>query len=331
MIPSISKGSQRQAKPPSNRSRIVRRLSITKNNFRRYWILLIMMLPLTAVIVIDQYIPLTGLVMAFKNVNYVDGMYKSPNVGFKNFEFLFNSGDAWLITKNTLYYGFVFIVFNLVLAVLIALVLNELRGKFKSRLYQTIFIMPYFLSMVVTSFIVYAFLHPQNGFVNMVLKNLGFESIDWYGAQGANLWYIILPVVNAWKMVGYNSVIYLASLLGIDKTYYEAATIDGATKLQQIRYITLPFIKPVFIVMFLLALGNIMRSDFGMFYQVTRDSGSLYPSTQVIDTYVYRSMMTLNNLGMSTAAGLYQSLVGFFMIIGANLLVRKIDRDSALI
>lgn len=331
MIPLISKGSQRQATPPANRSRIVRRFSITKNNFRRYWILLIMMLPLTAVIIIDQYIPLTGLVMAFKNVNYVDGMYKSPNVGFKNFEFLFNSGDAWLITKNTLYYGFVFIVFNLVLAVLIALVLNELRGKFKSRLYQTIFIMPYFLSMVVTSFIVYAFLHPQNGFINMMLKNFGFNPIDWYGAQGANLWYIILPIVNAWKMVGYNSVIYLASLLGIDKTYYEAATIDGATKLQQIRYITLPFIKPVFIVMFLLALGNVMRSDFGMFYQVTRDSGSLYPSTQVIDTYVYRSMMTLNNLGMSTAAGLYQSLVGFFMIIGANLLVRKIDRDSALI
>lgn len=298
-------------------------------NFSKYKSLVFMMLPLTIIIFVNSYLPMPGLIMAFKNVNYYDGIFKSPNVGMANFEFLFNSGDALKITLNTLYYSIIFIVLNLTVAIIMALGLNELRGKYKRKIYQTLFIMPYFLSMIVISYLVYAFLSPDKGFINQtILKFFNIESVNWYSTP--NAWPIILPIVNMWKMVGYNSVIYLAALAGIDGTLYEAAVIDGASKWQQIRFITMPCIKTYIVVMILLSMGNIMHSDFGLFYQVPMNAGSLFSTTNVIDTYVYRALSTLNNVGMSTAAGLYQSLVGFILVISANLAVRKIDADSAL-
>lgn len=296
--------------------------------FRRHWQRYLMILPAVLALIIFEYIPMIGLVMAFQSLDFSAGIFSSPFVGLKNFEFLFASQDAWVITRNTICYNVVFIVLGLICAVALAIVMNELIWKRYSKVLQTIFIMPNFLSMVVLSTIVYAFLSPTNGFVNSLLSNHGMNSVNWYGVRG--VWPFLLVLVHLYHSVGYSSIIYMAVISGISMEYYEAAALDGASKLQQARFITIPHLRPIICINLIRSIGGIFRADFGLFYTVPRDSGILYPVTNVLDTYIYRGLTTLNNPGMSTAAGLYQSVVGFILVIVANKIVTKIDSDSAM-
>ena len=207
--------------------------------------------------------------------------------------------------------------------------MSELADKFSSKIFQAGLILPNLISMVVVSYIVYAFLNADTGFINLSIREpLGLKEISWYSEP--KYWPYILTFVQLWKTSGYNSIIYIAFIAGIDKNIYESARIDGAGKIKQISKITLPLLKPVIIIMFLLAIGRIFNSDFGLFYQVPMNSGALYSTTQTIDTYVYRALMQLNDVGMSSAAGLYQSVVGFLLVLGANAVVRKVDPENAL-
>ncbi|MBD2867860.1 sugar ABC transporter permease [Paenibacillus sp. IB182493] len=288
-----------------------------------------MMLPGAAFLILNNYIPMLGVLIAFKSVNYEIGMLKSPWVGLDNFQYLFKTTDAWIITRNTILYNAAFIVLNLVVPVAFAIFLNEMRNKFFAKVHQTILFLPYFLSMVVVSYLVYGFLHDTHGFVNTtVMKSFGLEPVQWYFQK--EVWPYLLPLVNTWKNVGYYAVIYLAAVIGFDDEYYEAATIDGASKWQQIKSITIPLLVPMMIIMTLLQIGRIFYADFGLFFQVPRESGPLFPVTNVIDTYVYRTFIALGDVGLSSAAGLYQSICGFILVFVSNWVVRRIDKDKAL-
>ncbi|WP_222125781.1 sugar ABC transporter permease [Paenibacillus sp. Y412MC10] len=288
-----------------------------------------MTLPGVIYLFINNYIPMYGVILAFKNYNYVDGIWGSEWAGLGNFKFLFNSQDAYVITRNTFLYNFVFIVLNLVLAVLAALLINEIRDKVITRFYQSTFLLPHIISMVVVAYLVYSFLNVESGLVNrLIAKWFGAEAVSWYGEP--RYWPYILVIVNAWKNVGYLSVIYFAAIIGIDKEYYEAATIDGASKWKQMTRITIPLITPVLTTMTLLAVSGILRSDFGLFYQVPMNTGALIPTTNTIDTFVYRAMTQSGDIGMSSAAGFYQSVVCFVLILAANAAVRRINKRDAL-
>lgn len=270
-----------------------------------------------------------GVVLAFKNYDYEGGIWGSPWSGLSNFKFLFSTSDAWIITRNTVLYNSLFILINLVFGVAFALLLNEIRSKFLSKLYQSAMFLPYFLSFVVVSYLAYSFLSPELGLLNrVILPALGMDPVSWY--TEAKYWPYILTIVNTWKNIGYFAVIYLAAIIGMDTEYYEAAKIDGASKWQQMIKITVPLLAPVMVIMTLLQIGKIFFSDFGLFYQTPRDVGMIYSTTNVIDTYVYRALMNLGDIGMASAAGFYQSLVGFVLIIIANSAVRKFDKDSSL-
>jgi putative aldouronate transport system permease protein len=291
--------------------------------------LLLMVLPGALYLLINNYLPMFGTVIAFKKINYAKGIWASDWIGFKNFEYLFKTPDAWTITRNTILYNVVFIISTLVFAILFAVMLNELRSRLAAKFYQSVMFLPYFLSAVVVGYLGFSMLSEEFGFINKtILEPLGFHPIAWYSES--KYWPFILPIVNIWKNIGYTSVIYLAAIIGIDAEYYEAALIDGATKWQQITRITIPLIMPVIIITTLLAVGRILNADFGLFYQVPLDAGALYSTTNVIDTYVYRALMSLGDIGMSSAAGLYQAVVGFVLVLGANLIVRKISKENAL-
>lgn len=296
---------------------------------KRYWPLYLMLIPGAVYLFINNYIPMSGIVVAFKQYNIRDGLYKSPNIGFKNFEFLFKTNDAWLMIRNTLLYNLAFIVIGTVLAIAVAILLNEIRNKMAKQTYQTLILIPFLISMVVVSYLAFAFLSTGNGFLNnTVLPALGLDPISWYNES--KYWPFILILINVWKGLGYNCILYYATICGIDGSLYEAATVDGASRWQRIRNITLPCLKPTIIILTLMSLGNIFRSDFGLFYQVPMNSGTLLDVTQTIDTYVYRGLTQTNNIGMSAAAGLYQSVVGFVLVFTANHIVNKIDNESAL-
>lgn len=278
---------------------------------------------------INNYIPMAGLVIAFKQIDYRVGIFKSPWIGLENFKYLFATDDAWVITRNTICYNAAFIVVNTVLAVILAIFLNEVRSKLRRSFFQSAVLLPYLISMIIISYIANAFLHSDYGLLNrVILPLLGMDKVSWY--MDAGKWPFILTFVNAWKNVGYLSIIYYSAVIGIDRQLIEAAAIDGASRLRQIWHITLPLIKPVIITMVLLAVGRIFYSDFGLFYHVPMNTGILYPATNVIDTYVYRGLMQLGNVGMSSAAGLYQSLVGFALVLASNLAVRRISPENAL-
>jgi putative aldouronate transport system permease protein len=285
-------------------------------------------LPAIILFLIFAYVPMAGLVLAFKDYRFDLGVFKSPWVGFQNFKFFFTSEDAWRITSNTLELNFLFIGAGLVFSVIFALMLFEIKNKYMVKFYQTSMILPNFISWVVVGYMSYIILNPTMGVMNSILKIFGAAPIDWYAEPG--YWPGILLIAYLWKSVGINSVIYFAALMGIDTEYYEAADLDGATKLQKIIHISIPFIMPTILIMFILALGGIFRSDFGLFYQLTRDIGKLYSTTDVIDTYIMRSLKTLGDVGMSSAVGLFQSVVGFVTVIVANWVVKKIDSDSAI-
>ena len=288
----------------------------------------LMALPGLIYLFINNYMPLPGLVLAFKNYNARKGIWGSPWVGLSNFKYLFATSDAYVITRNTILYNLAFIVVNTVLSIAVAIILSELKKKIKN-FYQSVILLPHLISAVIISYIVFAFLSTESGFLNNTMRRLfGTEPIAWYAEK--QYWPFILIFVSAWKSVGYQCIIYLATLLGFDRSFYEAADLDGATVWQQIRLITLPLLRPTVIMLTMMAVGRIFYSDFGLFYQVPQNSGALFPVTNTIDTYVYRGLLEAGNISMSAAAGFYQSIVGFILVLGANLLVRKYDSDSAL-
>lgn len=302
-------------------------------SFNRNKVLLLMVLPGALWFLCFSYLPLVGTVAAFKEYRFSRhgfwySLIHSKNVGWDNFKFLFNTDAAYTITRNTLLYNIAFIFLGLVFSVALAILLSELVNKKLAKLYQTSMFLPYFLSWVIVGYFAFSFLSMDRGLLNHILSYFGVDSMQWY--SDPTYWPYILIFVYLWKSIGYSSVVYLASILGIDKSLYEAAMIDGASKLQQVRNITLPLLRPIIIIMTLLAVGKIFYADFGLFYQVPRDSGTLYSVTNVIDTYVYRGLKTTGEIGMSTAAGLYQSVVGFVLVMVSNYVVRKLDKDSAL-
>ena len=288
----------------------------------------IMVLPGTLYLIINNYIPMFGIVMAFKKLNFAQGILGSPWCGLDNFRFLFTSKDAGIITRNTILYNVAFFLVGTVLSIIFAILINEIRSVTAKKLYQTLILLPFLMSWVVVSYLVFCFLSGENGMINTLLLKMGKETIAWY--QETKYWPFILIFCNAWKGVGYSMIIYLSSIVGISQDYYEAAKIDGAGKLKQIRYITLPLLRPTVITMFILSVGQIFRSDFGLFYQIPRNSGVLYNVTRTLDVYIYQMLMQNSDYSMSTAASFYQAIVGFVLIVAANAVVRKVDRNSSI-
>jgi len=290
-------------------------------------------LPGAVWLIVFFYIPVFGNVVAFKDFHisphgFLDSLRQSPWVGWDNFKYLFSSSDAFIITRNTVLYNGTFIILNLILAVTIAVILSELRSKKLIKVYQTSMLLPYFLSWIIISYFIYAFLSPDKGLFNAIITANNGEPIEWFTTK--KYWPFILVFMGVWKGIGYNSIIYFASIMGIDPTYYEAARVDGANKWQQIRHVTLPQLIPLATILAILAVGNIFRADFGLFYLIPRNSGALYDVTSVLDTYVYNGLTSTGDLGMAAAAGLYQSVVGCILVIITNLIVRRFDESSAL-
>ncbi|WP_456288140.1 ABC transporter permease subunit [Paenibacillus sp. AK002] len=297
--------------------------------FRKYTPLYLLMLPGIAYLIINNYAPMFGMFIAFKNINFSAGIFESDWIGFKNFEYLFKTTDAFIITRNTILYNAAFIVIGTVLSIAVAILLNEIRVKVLSRFYQSVIVLPHLISFVVVGYLVYAALSLETGFMNKtILPLFGIESISWYTEP--KYWPVILTVVQLWKSVGFSCIIFLASIISIDPEYYEAARLDGASKWRQIQSITIPLITPVIVMLTLLSIGRMFYSDFGLFYQVPMNSGMLNDTTNVIDTYVYRSLMIMGDIGMASAAGVYQSFVGFVLVLSANYIVRKFNRENAL-
>ncbi len=290
--------------------------------------LILIALPGIIYLIINNYIPMFGVFLAFKDFNYAKGIFGSDWNGLDNFKFLFQQ-DAFTIIRNTLGYNVAFHIIGTIAAIAVAILLFELGSTRRAKFFQSSLLLPNLLSWVVIGFIGFAFLNSETGFINnTIIRFFGGEEISWYTTS--KYWPFILIVVFLWKNVGLNCIIYLATISGIDKGIFEAAKIDGANKVNQIRYITLPMLKPTVIILTLMAVSKIFYSDFGLFYQVPMSSGAIFDVTQTIDTYVYRGLMELNDVGMSAAAGLYQSVVGFILVISANALVRKYSSESAL-
>ena len=288
----------------------------------------IMGLPGLLYLFINNYIPLAGLQIAFKEFSYSKGMWASSWNNFANFKFLFASSDAFIMIRNTILYNVCWIALGMVLGVAAAILVNEVIGKIKQQFYMTVILLPYLMSAVIVAYLVYAYLSPTSGLFTKALESLTGKAPAFY--QETIWWPFILTFVNQWKGIGFGMILYLSSILGIDPSLYEAATLDGATRWQQHKNITIPLLKPMLIMMFILNLGQIFRSDFGLFYQVPMSQGALFPVTQTIDTYVYRALLKSNNVGMSSAASFLQSVVGFIFIVGANKIVSKFDKSSSL-
>ncbi|MEZ4711485.1 MAG: ABC transporter permease subunit [Caldilineaceae bacterium] len=290
--------------------------------------LLSMALPGIVLLFIFAYLPMVGLLIAFKDYRFADGILGSAWVGFNNFRFLFGTDTAWRITRNTLLMNSLFIIVNTAASLTIAVLLNEVFKSRMTKYYQTLLFFPYFISWVIASYFVFAFLNTQGGILNQWLDWLGVAPTAWY--RSPQYWPAILTLANLWNGVGFGSIVYLAGILGIDPMLFEAAKIDGASKWQQVRYITMPMLLPLVIILTLLAIGRIFNADFGLFFFLPRDTPMLYPTTDVIDTFVYRSLVQLGDISMAAAAGFYQSVVGFVMVVVANWIVRRINADYSL-
>lgn len=280
--------------------------------------------------IINNYIPMFGIVIAFKKIDYSVGIWNSPWTGFDNFSQLFAStgsffaSDAWRITRNTLLYNLVFIIVGNIVGIILGICLAEIFSKFWQKFFQTSILLPQLISYVIVAYIVFGFFSSEAGFINHLLgTNINFYVEEKY-------WPFVLVFINAWKQAGYNAIIYLSSIVGIDRTIYEAARLDGCTKWQQIKRITLPMLKPTVVTLTMLSVGRIMYSDFGLFYQVTRNSGALYGVADTVDTYVYRMLMTMNNISTASAASTYQAIIGFILVMVVNLIVRRKDKENAL-
>ena len=294
----------------------------------KYLPLYLMLLPGMVYLFINSYIPMAGIIVAFKKYNVKQGIYGSPWAGLTNFIYLFKN-DAFVIIRNTLLYNIVFIILNIVVGVALAIMITDVAGKKAKKLYQSSIMLPFLVSVVIVSYIVFAFLGAESGMINKgILEPLGYKPIAWY--QEPRYWPFILIFVNLWKGVGYGCLIYIAGIAGIDKSFYEAAQLDGASRWQQVCSITLPHLVPTIITLLLLSVGRIFYSDFGLFYQVPQNSGALFHVTNTIDTYVYRALISAGGIGRSGAAGLFQSIIGFFLVMLSNLIVRKASSENAL-
>lgn len=298
------------------------------HDLRRNRPLLLMALPALMIIFIINYMPMPGIILAFKNYRAAQGVWGSDWVGLKNFEFLFSSGVALEIIRNTLILNTLFIFFGQICAVSMAVLLNEVYHSALAKIYQSILFFPHFVSWVLVGFFTYAFLNSDTGYVNALLRSIGRDPVNWYAEP--QYWMFILTSLSVWKGLGYFTIIYLAGMLSINPEYYEAARIDGANKWQEMRYISLPLIRPLIIINVLLAVGRIFFANFDFIYNVTRDSSLLLPAVNVIDTFVYRSLSAVGNFNLSAAAGFFQAVMGLILILGANWLVRRFDRDQAL-
>jgi len=274
-----------------------------------------------------HYLPMIGILLAFKLYRYDLGMFGSKWVGFDNFRFFFVSNDAWRITRNTILYNFTYILLGTAVAIAFALLLNEIAKGFV-KLFQTVMFLPHFISMVIVGFLTFIFLDHEYGYLNRLLGSLGLEGRNWYFETEP--WIFILPLVSLWKGVGFSTLIYYAGIMGINPDYYEAARIDGASRLQMAARITVPLLTPLILILFILGLSGIFRGDFGLHYFVPANIGMNFPTTDIIDTYVYRALMREANIGMSAAIGLFQSVVGFFTILLANYTIKRINSDNAL-
>lgn len=294
---------------------------------KRSRVLLLMLLPATVFVIIFSYIPMAGVVLAFKNFNYADGIFGSPWNGLENFRYLFVSNKIWTLTRNTLLYNIAFILLGVVFEVGFAIILSEITGKVFKKFAQGFMFLPYFISWVVVATIMLN-IFGTNGVLNSILSHFGITDFSIY--KQVREWPIVLVIVRLWKQTGYGSVVYLAAIAGISKELYEAADIDGANVWQKIRYITIPSLKPTIMIMVLLALGNVFRGDFGMFYQLVGSNQLLLNTSDIIDTYIYRMLTTSPNIGLTAAAGLYQSVLCFVTILAANYIVKKIDPDYTL-
>ena len=307
--------------------------SINGANRKKTFFLCTMVAPGALWLLLVRYLPMFGIVIAFKDYRaykpntFWNNIIQSKWVGLKNFHFL-KPPDTLVMIRNTLGYNILWIVLGLVISLSFAVMMSEVRNRFAAKTYQTLMFFPYFLSWVVASYFVLAFLDPTSGMIPMLQKGMGIKPTNFY--HDTTYWPLILTLCNLWKNVGYSSVLYLAAITGVDTTQYEAAAVDGATKWQQVWHVTLPNIRTMVIILLIMNVGKIFNSDFGLFYNVPQNSGSLYPVTMVIDTYVYRAYANTHNLGMSSAAGLLQSVLSFLCILGTNAIVRKLDPDSSL-
>ena len=298
--------------------------------------LTLLCLPTTVWYALFCFLPMFGIIIAFKHYtvtapdrSFFYNLLVSPNAGFDNFTFIFQNGGMWDVVKLTLFYNIIFQILGILVPVTLALLMGQLYSKRYGKICQTCMFFPHFMSWVVVTYFVYAFLSTDNGLVNSILENLGQETKNWYMEK--SFWPVFLIFLNTWKGMGYGMVVYLASITGMDATMYEAALIDGAIKWQQTRYITLPHLKSIVIMMFILNIGGLVRSDFGLFYQVPRASGSLTPVTNTIDVYIYNALKTQFSPDMASAASFLQSIIGCCLILLSNWIISKIDAESAII
>ena len=300
-----------------------------KSSGQKHWTLILFMVPGLVYLLINNYIPMAGILLAFKKVNYTLGIFKSPWCGLSNFKYLFKTKDAAIIFRNTVLYNLAFIVLGTAAAVATAILLGEVKKKKLLKIYQTSILLPHILSTAVIAYLAFAFLSKDSGFLNNgIIKPLGGEAISWYSKP--KYWPFILTFIQLWRSGGYTPIMYYATLVGIDTSYYEAAVIDGASTWDQIRYITLPCLKTTIITLTIMNLGRMFYSDFGLFYQVPMNNGLLFNATNTLDTYVYRGLLELNDIGRASAACFIQSVLGFVLVWGANALTRKVDPDSAV-
>lgn len=297
--------------------------------------LILLSLPTVIWYAVFSFLPMFGVIIAFKEFRnsagsgFIGSLIKSKWVGIENFLFLFKTPDTGIMLRNTLIYNIIFIVLGIAIPVALAIMIANLYSQRYGKVCQTAMFLPHFMSWVVASYFLLAFLHPSQGIVNNIIKSMGGTGINWYGEEALNYWPFIIVIMNVWKTTGYGMVVYLASITGIDSTYYEAAVIDGATKWQQVRKITLPLLKPIMVIMFIMAVGRIFNSDIGLFFQVPRESGALNDATLTIDVYVYKALKTMGDIGMSSAAAFFQSICGCITILIANTIVKKVDEESA--
>ena len=298
------------------------------DEFKRHKALFAMIAPAFILVLVLQYLPMTGMVLAFKNYRYDQGVFGSAWNGLANFRYLFASGTGWLITRNTILYNLLNLITSQLLAVFIAIFITEINNMIFKKVSQTVILLPYFISWVVVGVFVYSIFNYETGLINGIITGVGGEPVNFYGMPGA--WPVIICLFNSWKWTGYNSVIYIAAIMGVDSAIHEAAAIDGANMFQRIRHITLPSIRPTLVTMILLQVGRILRGDFEMFYQIVGNNGQLYNATDVIDTYVFRSLLTNPDIGVTAAATFYQSVLCFAIIMIVNAIVKRIDADYAL-
>ena len=328
---SAPSGSSAQLPAPSLTG--TRRVAVMRPRSFRLWLRdngapLLMCMPGILLLLVFAYIPMFGIIIAFKEYRFDQGIFGSKWIGLYNFKFLFSSAVAARITRNTVGYFFLFTITGTIASLAVALLMNEVQGSFRARFYQSAMFLPYFISYIIVTYFVYAFLNLDTGMLNRILVRFGMQPIRWY--SDARFWPSVFTIVQIWKGTGYGSLLYLAVMLGISPEYYEAAKIDGATKWQQIWHITLPMLVPIIIIQLLLSVGSMFRANFGLFYNVPLDRSALYPVTDVIDTFVYRALAKSGDMGMSAAVGVYQSVVGFVLVLVSNWAVRRIDPDRAL-